>query len=311
MGLVPKAISMGPLDLGTWVHEALQNWYLPGLKRGGDLADIFDFIAECAIKIAESNGAPEHILDKASELRQLGLAMMAAYQDKYGDDPTTNVLAVELPLSFTIPDYKGEPIAEYALKPDMVFRTDNGVWLMEHKTAASIRTGHLTIDGQARPYGVLAARALVKAGVIKSESEFKGIMYNFMRKGLPDERPTDAKGMHLNQNGSVSKRQPLVQFVRHPVLLTRPAKRVTLNRLRADVNRVATLTNLLHSGAISGEVLSKTPHHSCPKFCDYFPICEMEENGLDITQAQKDMYTRQNPYEYSETTDEPQTFEMG
>src|SRR5262249_32943090 len=40
-GLVPKAAQFGALELGTWMHDALAQWYGPGLQRRGRLGGIF------------------------------------------------------------------------------------------------------------------------------------------------------------------------------------------------------------------------------------------------------------------------------
>jgi len=316
MGLVPTAVSFGALDLGTWVHEAFATWYQPGLRRQGDLRDLLADAAQSAMIEAKRAGAPDYQLEKADQLAALGEAMMVGYTDHYGDDPTVEVLATELPLDFIIPGYEawpGVPRVRYMFKPDMVYRDllNGGAWLMENKTAASIRTEHLPIDGQARPYGVFAARALTKLGIIADPSEFKGIMYNYLRKAVPDARPVNDKGQALNKNGTVSAKQPAASFLRKPVILTRKAKVRTLERLRADAVEVAGMAAMIRADPAAAERLSITPHHSCPKFCDYFTMCVERENGNDITQLRRSMFKRVDPYAYPETTDEHATFEMG
>src|SRR5688572_22516499 len=222
-GLIPKAKNFGPLELGTWAHYAFEHWYALGYKRNGDLVEHFRLAVEMAIQQAIESGAPEYVLDKAEELAALGEAMMVAYQRFYGKDRDIYVLAVEIPLEFTISDRSGNVIAVHRLKPDLVYRDRNrDVWLLENKTAAQIRTEHLVIDDQARPYGVMAESALRKLGYFGAKAEFKGIMYNFIRKALPDEREMNEKGQYLNKDGSVSKRQPTPLLLRHPVKLTRP-----------------------------------------------------------------------------------------
>jgi hypothetical protein len=317
MGLVPKAVSFGALDLGTWVHTGFQNWYGLGVQRNGVLRERFAETAAEAIAEAKAAGAPDYQLERADELAALGEAMMEGYTARYGNDEKVHVLAVEPPLHFTIPNYHDAAVGPervlYLFKPDMVYRdlSNGGAWLMENKTAASIRTEHLPIDGQARPYGVFAARALTKLGIIKHESDFKGIMYNYLRKAVPDARPINEKGLSLNKNGTVSARQPAASFLRKPVILTRKAKVRALERLRSDTMEVAIMAEVIRSDPSTAARLPKTPHHSCPKFCDYFTMCVEDENGNDTTQLRRALFTRVNPYTYPETTDERATFEMG
>lgn len=314
MGLVPKAISFGALDLGTWMHSALAYWYGVGFDRNGDLAEHFMRYANSAIGKAEDANAPGHVIDSAQELAALGEAMATAYQKYYEDDPSIDVLDVEIPLEFTFTDGRAFR-AIHKLKPDLVYYDPSGngdIWLMEHKTTAQIRTGHLPIDDQARPYGTMAERALRNAGLIDKSQKLKGIMYNFLRKALPDLRPIDKDGRSLNKDGSVSKKQPALSFVRHPVTLTLAAKRKTLLRVQSESALLALLTQRIRSGHIHPDDIPKTPHNSCPKTCQFFEMCVTEENGGNIEPMRRSMYTRKDPYEYyEETTDEPPSFEMG
>lgn len=319
-GLVQRAHRFGALELGTWVHAALADWYSnqhAGRNRS-TLRELFWSHAQYAVNAAQQAGAPEHVVDKAIELQRLGEAMMEAYQTQYqfDDRKRIRILAVEIPLTFTIPDPDtGELLAIHKFKPDAVFADEHDdVWLMEHKTAASIRTEHLTIDDQARPYGAMSERALTKMGILREGQTFKGILYNFMRKALPDERPQNEKGERLNKNGTVSKSQPPPLFLRKAITLTRKQKVLTLKRVQAEVLEMTFLTQKLRDGSYDQRWLTKTPHKSCPKTCDFFKMCEAEENGTDIKPMERMMFFRRNPYLYEEenpTADEAVGFEMG
>lgn len=316
-GLVPKSKTFGALDLGEWLHAALADWYLPGTERtAAPLSHLFLVHAELAISLASASGSPENIIEKAEELAALGENMMQAYQKRYGTDEDVEVIRAEVPLEFSFPDHTGRVAALHKLKPDLVYRDRRnlGVWLMEHKSATSIHTEHLVIDDQARPYGAMAERALRKLGLIAPREELKGIMYNYMRKGLSDERPTNDAGKALNKNGTVSARQPAALFVRKPILMSRPAKRITLNRVRGETIGITTLATMIRAnpGEHWPERLSKTPHHSCPKFCPVFALCEANENGADTTELERGLFDRRDPYTYyGETTSEHTSFEMG
>jgi hypothetical protein len=204
----------------------------------------------------------------------------------------------------------------HRLKPDMVYRDRHrDVWLMENKTAAQIRTEHLVIDDQARPYGVMAELALRKLGIIPASSGFSGIMYNFVRKALPDEREMNEKGLYLNKNGTVSKRQPTPMFLRHPVKLTRPAKRRALERIQDEVIEITTLTKIISDRSerkvFDFHRLGKTPHSSCAKTCQFFTMCVADEQGTDIRDMERSMFDRRDPYDYEDSTDIPVGFELG
>src|ERR1700755_1443889 len=205
-GYAKKAIEFGALDLGTWIHEGFQLWYGKGRKRNGRLVDRFRGVASTYIAAAVRAKAPAHVIEKAEELLALGEAMCLAYEKHYGTDESVFVVGIEIPLEFTIADSHGQPFAVHLLKPDMIYRNanDGSFWLMENKTANSIRTGHLVIDDQARPYGVMAELILKKLGLLPRDAGIKGIMYNFLRKAIPDQRERNAEGLALNKNGEVS-----------------------------------------------------------------------------------------------------------
>jgi len=313
MGLVPKAQSFGALELGTWVHAAMQAWYGEGYNRVGNLSDHFLYAADVAIGKASLEGAPEYLLDKAEELAALGEAMTQAYERFYGADKDVYVIAAEIPLEFSITDQQGNIVALHRLKPDMVYADrQKAVRVMENKTAAQIRTEHLPIDDQARPYGALTERALKREGVIGQRDEFAGVTYNFLRKALPDERQTNAEGKYLNKNGTVSKKQPPPLFLRYPLPLARAAKVIALRRIQREAIEITALADAIRTKRIDPAGISKTPHSSCAKFCQFFSMCVAEEGGADIREMQRSMYVRQDPYAYAEdTTDIPASFEMG
>lgn len=314
-GLVPRNKSFGALDLGTWLHSALETYYVPGGIREGELAVHFNEAADTAIAAATREGAPDHQIEKAEELACLGEAMCKSYETHWKGDPDWEVIGTEIPLEFTFPDHRGRLAAKHLLKPDMIVlvKSTGGIWLVENKSAASLHgcTEHLIIDDQARPYGAMAERALKEAGVLGRKEQLAGIIYNFMRKAFPDERWQNEQGEYLNKDGSVSKKQPAPLFLRHPVTMTTEAKRITLSRLRAETLKITAVAQEVRSGKLDPADIPITPHKSCPKFCDYFTMCHTAENGGDITRMEKTMYVRQNPYTYGGSTEDPKGFDLG
>jgi hypothetical protein len=313
-GLVPRNKTFGPLDLGTWMHSALAEWYGKGTWRNDTLVVWFTFFANEAIHEAEQNKAPDYIIEKAEELAELGKLMAERYEKHYGNDSDTYVLDAEIPLEFSIPhpDDPSQIMAIHKLKPDLVFadREKQEIWLMEHKTAKQVQLEHLVIDDQARPYGAMAERALRKLGIIQ-RWKFKGILYNFLRKAMPDERPRNSKGQYLNQDGRVSKKQTPPYFVRKPITLTRAAKRITLGRLQAEAKVITNVTLMLRKEPHLAAALPKTPHKSCPKTCQFFTMCVAEEEGGNIKDMERMMFMRRDPYLYEEeSTDERIGFEI-
>jgi hypothetical protein len=264
-------------------------------------------------KARDDEKTTEDALEKADELVALGIEMTRAYQKYYGSDRKINVVRAEIPLEYTLSNSDGRIMAAHKLKPDLVFIDENGdVWLMEHKTAKSIQLGHLVIDDQARPYGAMAERSLREQRIIRRGQSFRGILYNFMRKALPDERPQNDKGQYLNKDlVTVSKRQPPPYFVRRKITMTKKAKIITLNRLAGETFEITAITLALRTKEISPDILKKTPHKSCEKTCPFFNMCVAEEEGTNIRDMERLMFRREDPYLYhAESTEDAASFEI-
>lgn len=291
------------LDLGTWFHTGLEKWYGQGLRRNGSLAQ---HVTDAWTHDLDM-GVPEPWMDDFEKLTMLAEAMAISYQSKYGRDTHVHVLGTELPLEFSF------KMGTHRLKPDMVVRMrDTGLYyLWENKTAGQINIEHLTIDDQARGYAAMAEIGLLKNGVLPAGTHLSGIIYNFVRKALPDEREQNAKGEYLNKDGSVSKKQPAAQFLRHTLPLSKRAKEIALRRVDREVSEIVSFTNRLRARELDPLWIRKTPHRSCPRFCDFFPICNAEEQGSNIQQMMNDLYMVQDPYEYDQdSTSEPISWEL-
>lgn len=310
-GLTPKYRKFGALDLGDWVHQALEHYYIPGWKRGRHPAETLYDAFTRSVQTARAAGAPQEYLEQGEQFSMLGEAMMNAYVKRYGNEKLY-VYRAELPLGVDITNHRDIPIARYKLKLDGLVRDRNGlIWILEHKTAATISTGHLPIDDQARPYAALSEIELRRKGILKRGERVYGILYNYMRKALPDERETDSQGRALNKNGQLSKRQPSPNFERYPLKFSDRAKLQTLRRKRREVVEIVTITDLLRRKEISWRSLNKTPAKSCEKTCPFFTMCVVDEEGSPIEDMQRAMYDIRDPYEYDQdTTEEKNSFEM-
>ena len=149
---------------------------------------------------------------------------------------------------------------------------------------------------------------------VSKREHVSGILYNYLRKAVPSDKPTNAEGLVLNKNGSISARQPPAFFQRSPFPMSARAKANVLRRLEREVTKLARHTLALRNGSLPWQDLGKTPHHSCPKYCDYFPICELHYEGADISAMRESLYRKENPYVYDDerqTTDEHPSFELG
>lgn len=205
-GLVPGTQAT-PLWFGTGIHLALAEWYLPGLNekglpnRGPHPAETWEkFCKENYESVVTTNADGEKEFVDAKEL---GTIMMENYIQVYGQDETWNIIAPEQRFQVLIPhpQNKRQPIIDLRGTFDGVYQdmVDGRYKLMDHKTAASISTGHLPMDEQAGTYVAVAQHSLRKDGLIPKNARISGITYNFLRKGKPDNRPRDERGVYHNK----------------------------------------------------------------------------------------------------------------
>ena len=345
---VRKKRASDALWFGELQHIALAAWYCgPGTKRGPHPAETFAKLAADELRAFKTADATEDEVAHYTDMRDLGVIMLDGYVDRYGIDDNWSVISPEQTFSFDIPfpSWWGEDVRKtlvrYVGTFDLVYRDlSNGwIYLGEHKTAKSIRTDHLPLDEQAGSYWAIAHRTLVQQGLIKPSDVFKGIMYNFLRKGLPDGRPVDKEGYACNTPtkahylaaldgteltgketleklqaiaavhgievlGDRSKVQPAPLFKRHFEPRTRAAQRAQLMRIQNDAANMEV--------ARRGEIaVTKTTHWSCARLCDLNAICRLHEEGGDWKGLRKVAYTIEDPYAaHRKSTEEMGTFEL-
>lgn len=207
--LVHQALGKGVPDLGYLP------WYKPGVKRGThpakSFAALYDAQIESGLDDFSVYGEEE---EGGMDARTLGISMLDRYVEKYGRDEHMKIIAPEMAAQVPVVDVRGDPMKVlgtdgklhplvYVLEFDAVYEDlNNGrIGLLETKTAKAISTRHLRMDEQAGSYWTFAPyfpqiiKALEKVG--KSDIDF--IMYNFLRKAMPDDRPMNESGHRLNK----------------------------------------------------------------------------------------------------------------
>lgn len=296
-GLMRPGESPDALWFGIGVHDALAHWYLKGSKRGPHPAETFEaWVGEeiryirAAMAEREREWYDEPLYEDA---RVLGIAMLQEYVSKWGTDPAWDVLHVETPFKIRI-EHGGKPVGRFWSTFDGVYRdlSDGSVWLMEHKTAASIDTAYLEIDDQGGSYYAVATNVLRSRRVLGPKESIAGVMYNFLRKSMPDDRPRNELGQSLNQNGSVSKRQPVPAFVRWPVERAPSEVKRQIERLSEEM----AVTQALMDGTIP---VTKTPTKMCPHTCEFWTLCGLDERGNEraIRAMKKSSFLQVDPFD--------------
>lgn len=198
-----------PLWFGTGIHLAMEQWYIPGTKRGRDLRETW---SEYCVGVTElvrvqvaSGDLPGEYKEVVVNAEGVGLAMLDNYLVEYGEDERWEILSPEQTFSVRVPRdlHSGDmtPIVRFLGTFDITAR-DRGTgkpWLWDHKTAKSINTRHLPLDDQAGGYWAVADTTLRKQGLIGPKERLNGILYNFLMKAAPDQRPVNDRGEATNK----------------------------------------------------------------------------------------------------------------
>jgi len=290
MGLVPKGETADALWFGIGVHYALAKWYQKGRRRGAHPAETFS--QWCSDELREIRASREEWddLPKFEDAHELGVAMLDNYIEQYDRDPDWDVIYIEHPFKVKI-NWRGQDVVNFMSAWDGVFRdlADGRIYLMEHKTAAQISTSYLALDDQAGIYWALASQILKTRGILPAGEQIAGIHYNFLRKTKGDDRPRDTRGRYLNQNGSVSKRQPPPAFVREVVERQPSELRTQLDRIADEV----TVMDGMRAGTIP---VFKNTSRDCT-WCEFFTMCQLHEHGSDKwREIARSSFTQADPY---------------
>jgi hypothetical protein len=279
------------LWFGQGIHFALAEWYMPGAERGVHPAQTFAlFVRNEERYVRDGNGLINE--QQWVDARDLGMNMLYEYVVSYGKDEDWDVIATEQTFEVVIRMPDGQTII-YTGTFDGVYRDrkTGKLWLMEHKTAAGIpNTGYLELDDQAGSYFAFAEPVLKALGIMLEHEHLEGIMYNFLRKAMPDDRPTDDQGRSLNKDGSISKVQPKPLFKRYPVWRSPKQRLKMVDNVRNEVM----LMNAYRSGQLP---ITKTPTSNCQWDCGFFQMCQLHEQGEDWTEFRAAMFNRRDPYE--------------
>lgn len=290
--LQPKKTA-NALRFGNLAHLSLEGWYIPGRKRGVHPAKTFKKLYRRELKTLAKYGIRSD--DQWVEAGELGVDLLEHYVERYGDEPNLDILAPEMPFKVVVKHPKsGKPYYAAVGKLDApFFNHETGRYgIMDHKTAASISTGHLVLNDQAAMYDTFSPAFFRKRGILKKGQKLSHILFNFLRKAVRDPRPQNEQGQFLNQDGSVSKRQPSDYFLRHPVWRG-PAER---EEFKDRLNKAVWEMDQVMRGRLP---IYKTPNYDCPQ-CPFFDACELHESGADYEEFLRMTTVQWDPYDYVE-----------
>lgn len=301
--LLKPQTDMPALRFGSLVHKALAAWYVPGVKRGTHPAETFRVEYALEMERNEEIFGMRMEDEKWVNALDLGVAMLENYVEEYGKDSDWEVIATEMPFQ-TLVCRDGQSWFYYVGIIDGVWRhrRDKNIWIPDHKTTAGIgdsKLKYLQVDDQAGSYWSWGVDYLREVGILKPKQQLAGMLYNFLRKAMPDERASkivNGKRLYLNLNGSVSKKQPSPYFLRQPIWRDEFDRNEAKRRAMVDMRRL----EMFRSGELE---ISKSPGmFTCPG-CAMRDACELHETGNDWEQFMKQTTKTWEPYAEHEVYD--------
>lgn len=290
------------LWFGGGIHLALAHYYQPqgkgplrGFKRGPDPVETWQKFCKDERPRFFRKGEPGDLEEKEYiAYEDLGTAMLRGYVDHYDGDPAWEFLAPEMPFSVYVPDRDGNPLLNYVGTWDGAARDhsrDGEIILIETKTTKAISTRHLILDPQSGGYDLVADAMLHDKGLLGLEENVRYIIYNFLRKAMPDTRPTNPEGYYVNKDGTVSKRQPPAYYLRYPVERSNAEKQSVLNGL---VNESLQMQQI-RDGVVEPTKNPGFLGENCRR-CDFAEMCELHEQGGDYEEFAQNFLVQSDPY---------------
>lgn len=297
---------------GGAMHKALEVRYRKGRKRGSvDAAcaafleylngevrkvgvDLFEEEYERQERAAEEQGKAVKLVPA----HELGPIMLEEYVKRYGDDAEWEVLHVEQPFQINVPypadygpRYRGKTMVVYAGTWDSFMRNlgTGEFWVWDWKTCKKFPDVEtLEYDDQRGSYLWVAKEVLVHKGLLRPRDTITGLYFQYMKKALPDPRPRNAAGEALNQNGTVSMKQPAPRFLRYESRQSPERIARQVERVQAEAEAMA----LMRSGELKPY---KNFTHEC-KRCIIFDMCTAHEDGDDWELLRDELYVVRDPF---------------
>lgn len=282
---------------GTAIHKGLEVRYPIGRKRG-HISEVLDAFEEAV------QGERRRVWTQGGELDEeevvdgieLGKAMLIGYCQHYGSDRAWQVIHNEQSFQIDLPNPRSrreQTIATICGTWDLVVwdLVDKCYRVVDHKTRKTFPKlwNFYDLNLQAGTYLWVAPEILRHKGILGKKDILDGIVFNCLKKHLPDDRPRNAKGECLNLDGSVSKRQPAELFYRYTSRRS-PQERVTQAK--------HVIAEAYHMHKIRQGVLPilKHPTEQCPS-CPFFEVCQLDESDPEAAAYMaRSMYAVRDPY---------------
>lgn len=303
-----------PLRFGTLIHKSLEEYYSPlGVKRGVHPAKTFLKLFDKAQQDMPAFGFRIEGVDEDDEetsawqnARELGKVMLEGYVSEFRQrDREYEIISTEQTFA---QDVHHKVTGKYLFTAVGTFdilarhKRRKTLVLWDFKTAKAIKVTHLPLDEQASTYWTYGPMWMADNGLLRPNEMPTHIVYRFLRKALPDPRPRNEQGHCLNENGSVSKRQPAPLFHEEWVYRDVGDRRMLDRRVRAEMLDMEKLRGM-RSGRRIPAAIYKNPGPFTCMGCAFRDPCELHEVGADYKAILR-TFVRWDPYDAHEIATE-------
>jgi len=327
---------------GTAIHAALEVYYRPGFKRAKTQKVLDAFVDSVGEQTGRIYTNPDNEFDAEAfqaevvDAKELGLEMLRGYIEFYEGDRQWEVIHTEQPFQIDVvdPTDDSKTLVIYAGTWDslMRHRYTKEFWLWDHKTRASFPSNwsFYNINDQAGSYLWVAPEVLKFLGIFKGGEQISGLIFNALRKAMPDTRPRNHEGKATNKPtkqhfwdallaAGATPGQPFRKYTaedledacRHRGLLPvfgevsarQPAEMFHREEIYREENeRVAMGQRVQNEAAAMGMMRAgtlkpwKTPTEDCTR-CPVYDFCELDEQDPKAARVlARTMYTTTDPY---------------
>lgn len=276
---------VGPLPLGTRVHNALEVYYTDG---SDPVRSYMGLLAADVEKFSISpDAADETRVKKFNSEAELGRLMLEGYMEwleETNADADIEVVGAELILSSRPPGFDDR--IELQGKLDLKVRTkfDNARLAFDHKTAASFdgyyKTAHMSEQ-------LMLYTLLERLQGHTDDAPIDGGIYNLLKK---------------------VKRGPTAKppfYERMDVRFNRSTLRAFWTRTLGTLRDMMYVRQQLDDGVDHRYVAYPTPNKDCTWKCEFFVACPMFDDGSSVENLLENAFEQGDPYErYQETPSE-------
>lgn len=345
---IKPVTAMPALRFGNLIHASLKAYYKPGTqKRGARPWITFEQLYEAECRQQETFGFKVDEDEKWVAAGELGPAMLKHYVEFYTSgvpdmpDEDFEILFTEIPFKQVVYkpwtyDSNYPPEAQKTSEPWFIYvGIIDGIWrhrkskrihIVDHKTAKAIQTQYLSLDPQSTAYWTWGMDWAYAKGILKPDEIPAGMLFNIIRKAVPDERPRtpegwatnkpekkhyiaalqDARGfdpkmklvemqeladkLRIEVKGEVSKVQPAPFFARVPIYRDFNERELARGQVLAEFEDMQRVRE-------GGEDLAykNQGQFTCPG-CWFFDICELHEIGADHEEMKRLTTKPWDPY---------------